>query len=67
MIVVQAGNTLFKVPRFGLPQEGVFADMFALPVVEGTMDGATDDNPIVLPSEVTAYDFQSLLRISHPL
>ncbi|VDB95554.1 unnamed protein product [Peniophora sp. CBMAI 1063] len=67
MIIFKAGNTLFKVPRFGLPEEGVFSDMFTLPEVEGTVDGTSDDNPIVLPSQVTAHDFQSLLKACHPL
>lgn len=53
--------------RFGLPEEGVFSDMFTLPIMEGTMDGMTDDNPIILPPEITAYDFQSLLRTSYPM
>lgn len=66
--MLQAGNTLFKVPRYALPTEdGIFAAMLDLPSGDITVEGTDDDHPIVLPAEVTAFDFRSLLKATHPL
>ncbi|KAI0309468.1 hypothetical protein OF83DRAFT_1072017 [Amylostereum chailletii] len=67
-VVFQAENKLFKVPRYGLPAEdGVFAAMFALPTAgDREAEGSSDENPIVLPAEVSAHDFRSLLKASYP-
>ncbi|KAI0308465.1 hypothetical protein OF83DRAFT_1073376 [Amylostereum chailletii] len=67
-IVFQAENKLFKVPRYGLPaEEGVFTAMFELPTpCNRDTEGSSDENPIKLPPEVTAYDFRSLLKACYP-
>ena len=48
-----------------LNKGGVFAALFALPNENG--EGSSDENPIRLPSGVTAADFRSLLKVSLPL
>lgn len=63
--VFQAGRTLFKVPIYALPKEdGVFSAMFDLPNARG--EGSSDENPIRLPAEVTAEDFNSFLEACIP-
>lgn len=61
----QAGDTLFRVPVNYLPMdEGIFEDMFSLP--NAGKEGNDDDNPIVLPEQVTAEDFRSFLKFIFP-
>ena len=63
---IQAGGTLFKVPQFGPPMERVLS-CIRDSTGDDIGDGKCDEHPIVLPSEVTAYDFQSFLKAAHPL
>ncbi|VDB95555.1 unnamed protein product [Peniophora sp. CBMAI 1063] len=67
-VVFKAENTLFKVPGYALPsgENGVFASMFALPQGPNT-EGSEDKNPIVLPPEISAQDFKSLLKACVPM
>ncbi|VDB95558.1 unnamed protein product [Peniophora sp. CBMAI 1063] len=66
-LIFKAENTLFKVPRYALPAEdGIFSAMLDLPAGEEMVEGKDDDHPIVLPAEVTAFDFRSLLKATHP-
>ena len=48
-------------------EDGIFSAMLDLPTGEGAAEGMDDDHPIVLPAEVTAFDFKSLLKATHPL
>ncbi|VDB95676.1 unnamed protein product [Peniophora sp. CBMAI 1063] len=67
IVVFRAGKSLFKVPTYSFPaDEGLFASMFLLPRGNGEPEGSSDDNPIRLPSEVSATDFKSLLKACLP-
>ena len=56
-------DTLFRVPRYGLPGDGAFDAMFAR--APGGA-GSSDDDPIRLDSDVSAADFRSLLKATYP-
>jgi hypothetical protein len=60
----QAGSTLFSVPSYGLPAEG--AAFSAMLECEPGGPGSSDDNPIHLDPDVTAFDFCNLLKIAYP-
>ena len=55
---------LFKIPREPLAEEStVFADMFLLPQGDqGTVEGQSDENPIIL-QEISKHDFEQLLEV----
>jgi len=59
---VQAGNTLFRVPRdvFNVPGT-IFEAMFSLPPTSD-VEGSTDENPIVL--DVDEDYFRGFLRVT---
>ena len=58
---------MFKIPTYGLTaDEGVFASMFALPDGSSEPEGSSDENPICLPPEVSAFDFKSFLKALLP-
>ena len=61
---VKVENTLFKVPRYGLPGDGAAFDaMFA----HGPgAPGSSDEDPIHLDADVTASDFRSMLKATYP-
>ncbi|KAF9523865.1 hypothetical protein CPB83DRAFT_862227 [Crepidotus variabilis] len=68
-VIFKVENKLFCVPRHGFEVPGtVFEAMFALPApgvtTLETMEGMTDDNPIVLPVEKTS--FRGFLRMMYP-
>lgn len=66
-VVFLAENTLFRVPRYGLEDEkGVFASMFSMPPGAKEPKGSSDENPVVLSSEITAFDFKSFLKAVYP-
>ncbi|VDB91734.1 unnamed protein product [Peniophora sp. CBMAI 1063] len=65
-IIFRAGKTHFKVPVYALPlEEGVFSAMLEFPNENG--EGLSDQNPIVLPAEVTPMDFRSFLKACIPM
>ncbi|ETW82165.1 hypothetical protein HETIRDRAFT_427288 [Heterobasidion irregulare TC 32-1] len=66
-VVFLAENTLFRVPRYRLEaEEGVFAGMFSMPQGEKAKEGSSDTNPIILPSQVTAFEFKSFMKAIYP-
>ncbi|KAF4620941.1 hypothetical protein D9613_001098 [Agrocybe pediades] len=64
-VILQAGDTRFRVPNEVLTRESqFFADMFSLPVpASEAVEGGSDDKPIVFPQTVRAESFRSLLKI----
>lgn len=61
---MQVEDTLFKVPRYGLPGDSaIFDAMFSR--APGAA-GSSDDTPIVLDADVTVDDFRSLLKATCP-
>jgi len=63
-VVFEVEETLFKVPRYGLPGDGAAFDaMFAR---GAGAPGASDDDPIRLDADVSAADFRSLLKATYP-
>ncbi|ETW82157.1 hypothetical protein HETIRDRAFT_101348 [Heterobasidion irregulare TC 32-1] len=66
-VVFQVENILFRVPKCMLPDdEGAFADMFLVPQGGKEKEGLSDDNPIVLPSQVTIFGFRCFLKVTYP-
>ncbi|VDB95553.1 unnamed protein product [Peniophora sp. CBMAI 1063] len=63
-LVFEVEDTLFKVPRYGLPGDGAaFDTMFA----RGPgAPGSSDDDPIRLDTDVTASEFRSMLKATYP-
>ncbi|KAI0656888.1 hypothetical protein C8Q70DRAFT_920440 [Cubamyces menziesii] len=61
-IVIQVENRLYKVPkRKFVDGSEVFRDMFALPTDSTTVEGQTDERPIVLEN-IKKDEFQQLLH-----
>ena len=64
-MLIQVGNTLFKVPRRKFEDGSeTFKDMFALPVKadgDGIAEGTSDEHPLVLEG-IETDEFRSLLR-----
>ncbi|KAF9552798.1 hypothetical protein CPC08DRAFT_601941, partial [Agrocybe pediades] len=59
----------FRVPTDGLIRESqFFSDMFSLPIPASgtTVEGVSDDKPIMLPESISAESFRSLLRLLYP-
>ena len=46
--------------------EGAFADMFLVPQGGKEKEGLSDDDPIVLPSQVTIFGFRCFLKVTYP-
>ncbi|KAJ7443252.1 hypothetical protein B0H11DRAFT_2093158 [Mycena galericulata] len=60
--IFRVENTLFKIHKSHLIQNSpVLAKMFNLPLGEQSVDGTSDDSPVVLPGD-RACDFRYLLR-----
>jgi len=64
-VVFRVENYLFRVPRYHLVQGSeTFADMFQLPQSQGSSEGSSAENPIVLP--VSHVDFRNFLKLVYP-
>ncbi|KAF7336537.1 BTB domain-containing protein [Mycena sanguinolenta] len=60
--IIRVENVLFKIHKFPLTHNSsVFATMFNLPVGIGSVEGLSDDIPIVLEGE-KAEDFRAVLK-----
>ncbi|KAI0030635.1 hypothetical protein K488DRAFT_53823 [Vararia minispora EC-137] len=67
IVVFQVGDTLFKVPRYGMPgNAAAFEALFSSSAEDNTAPGSDDDNPIRLDEDVTEFDFASLLKATYP-
>ncbi|KAI0030636.1 hypothetical protein K488DRAFT_24279, partial [Vararia minispora EC-137] len=63
MIVLLVGDTLFKVPCYGISSNAApFEALFASSAEDSTAPGSDDDNPIRLDEDITEFDFTSLLK-----
>jgi hypothetical protein len=64
-IMLKAQNTLFNVPRYGMPGDAApFEALFMTSDADGP--GSSDDNPIRLENDITEFDFASLLKAIYP-
>ena len=59
-ILEQAEDTMFKVPVLNLPDGNYEFQAMFTSTEDG--EGLSDENPVVLPSNVGADDFRSLLK-----
>ncbi|KAF4620798.1 hypothetical protein D9613_001031 [Agrocybe pediades] len=67
LMIFQVENCLFRVPAHIFADAPVFAGMIRLPQSGESCEGLSDDDPIVLPSDVRSDDFENLLEALHPL
>ncbi|KZV72000.1 hypothetical protein PENSPDRAFT_684027 [Peniophora sp. CONT] len=58
-VVFKAGDELFNLPRFSLPEQSKFFD----DIYAGT-GGTSDTDPVLLENAVTAEEFHSLLKLT---
>ncbi|KAF9555045.1 hypothetical protein CPC08DRAFT_643458 [Agrocybe pediades] len=63
----QVENCLFRVPAHIFADAPVFGGMIRLPQSGESCEGLSDDDPIMLPSDVRSDDFENLLEALHPL
>lgn len=64
-VIFQVENYLFRVPQYLLVKGSeTFATMFNLPQREGSVEGSSTENPIVL--HVSHVDFRNLLKVLYP-
>ncbi|ETW80320.1 hypothetical protein HETIRDRAFT_384845 [Heterobasidion irregulare TC 32-1] len=66
-LVILAGKTLFKVPRWGLEANDIFSMMYTLPNGTAGAEGSSDENPIQLSGEISAEEFRSFLKVLYPM
>ncbi|KAI0311206.1 hypothetical protein OF83DRAFT_1177805 [Amylostereum chailletii] len=67
-LVFKAGSVVFKVvPQYSLPiEDEEFAALLKPAPGERQTCGLSEEDPIILPAEVTAQDFRSLLKACNP-
>ncbi|KAJ3513304.1 hypothetical protein NMY22_g15080 [Coprinellus aureogranulatus] len=62
----QVEDKVYRVPRHGFIEHSeIFETMFTLPQPDGSSEGQSDENPIILPS-CTKLEFESLLEVLYP-
>ncbi|KAH9485726.1 hypothetical protein JR316_0002641 [Psilocybe cubensis] len=68
LVIFRVQDVLFKVPKHGFMIDGtIFPDMFSLPVSGGAMpQGSCDENPIMLPVDISQTDFHGFLLLLYP-
>ena len=57
---------MFKIPKHYLTQINIFSTTFSLPPGENGIEGATEENPLVL-HQISKRDFKSFLTVLVPL
>ncbi|KAI0309388.1 hypothetical protein OF83DRAFT_1045634, partial [Amylostereum chailletii] len=67
-VIFKAGNTGFKVvPQYNLPiEDKKFAAWLKSALSQKQPHGPTEQDPVLLPAEVTSVDFRSLLKACNP-